>query len=366
MPHRNVKNQKVKRATRRLRVGVVGIGYLGKFHAEKYAAIPEANLVGLADILPGRAREWADKLGTEAFPDHRSLLGKVDAVSVVVPTDQHYRVAKDFLQAGCDVLVEKPISSTLGEAEELIFLARKHGRNLQVGHLERFNPAILAVREKIQVPLFIESHRLTPFRGRGTEVDVVLDLMIHDLDIILSFVRSVVKNIHAVGIPVLTDKVDIANTRVEFEGGCVANITASRISFEDRRRIRVFQPDTYLALDYASKEITLYHRVFSPESQKFHIAAEPIEVEPGDALEKEIRSFVHSCLTRTTPVVTGEDGRNALAVAMRINEEIQANLKKIPSIASFYGMRNGLANAPSEETTGKREVNPWRRARKKS
>ena len=364
MPHRNVKNQKLKTATRKLRVGVVGIGYLGKFHAEKYATIPEAKLIGLADVLPGRAREWAERLGTEAFLDHRSLLGKVDAVSVVVPTDQHYQVAKDFLRAGCDVLVEKPISSTLGEAEEMISLARKEGRILQVGHLERFNPAILAVREKIQIPLFIECHRLTPFRGRGTEVDVVLDLMIHDLDIIFSFVRSAVKNIHAVGVPVLTDKVDIANTRVEFEGGCVANITASRISFEDQRRIRVFQPDTYLAMDYASKEITLYHRVFSTESQKYHIAAESIEVEPGDALEKEIRSFIASCLSRTTPIVTGEDGRNALAVAMKINEQIRANQKKIPSIASFYGMRKGLANIPSEEATGKRKANPWRRARK--
>ena len=347
-------------------MGVVGIGYLGKFHAEKYASIPEVNLIGLADILPEKAREWADKLGTKAFPNHRSLLGKVDAVSIVVPTDQHYQVAKDFLRAGCDVLVEKPICSTLGEAEELISLGRKKGRILQVGHLERFNPAILAVREKIRVPLFIECHRLTPFRGRGTEVDVVLDLMIHDLDIIFSFVRSPVKNIHAVGVPVLTDKVDIANTRVEFEGGCVANITASRISFEDQRRIRVFQPDTYLAMDYASKEITLYHRIFSTETQKFHIAAESIEVEPGDALEKEIRSFIASCRSRTTPVVTGEDGKNALAVAMRINEQIWANQKKIPSIASFYGMRRDLANFPSEEPTGKRKANPWRRVKKPS
>ncbi|HYB20329.1 MAG TPA: Gfo/Idh/MocA family oxidoreductase [Thermodesulfobacteriota bacterium] len=364
MPHRKVIKGKLKTTAGKLRVGVVGIGYLGKFHAEKYAAIPEVNLVGLADILPGRAREWAEKLGTEAFPSHKSFLGKVDAVSVVVPTDQHYQVARDFLRAHCDVLVEKPISSTLEEADGLISLARKHGRILQVGHLERFNPAILTVQEKIQVPLFIESHRLTPFRGRGTEVDVVLDLMIHDLDIIFSFVRSKVKNIHAVGIPVLTDKVDIANTRVEFEGGCVANITASRISFEDRRRIRVFQPDTYLALDYASKEITLYRRIFNAENHKFHIAAEPIEVEPGDALEKEVRAFIHSCMTREVPVVTGEDGRNALSVAMRINEQIQANLKKIPSITSFYGMREDPGKAPSEEEG--RKVNPWRRARKRS
>jgi len=190
--------------------------------------------------------------------------------------------------------------------------------------------------------------------------------MIHDLDIILSFVRSSVKYIHAVGVPVLTDKVDIANTRVEFHGGCVANITASRISFEDRRRIRIFQPDTYLTLDYASKEISLFRRVFNSESQRFQIAAEHIEVEPGDALEKEIRSFVHSCLTRTAPVVSGEDGRNALAVAMQINEQIQANLKKIPSIVSFYGTAEGRAENPRQGAGGTRRGKPWRRAGKRS
>ncbi len=353
MSGRGLKHGRPKRVAQKLRVGVVGIGYLGKFHAEKYALIPEAEIVGLADLFPEKAKEWADRLGTEAFPSHKALLGKVDAVSVVVPTDQHHRVAKDFLQAGCDVLVEKPIATTLEEAEDLIAVAQRHGRILQVGHLERFNPAIQAIQEKIRAPLFIESHRLTPFRGRGTEVDVVLDLMIHDLDIILSFVRSPVSKIHAVGVPVLTNKVDIANTRVEFVGGCVANITASRISFEDRRRIRVFQPDTYLTLDYASKEITLYRRIFSAENQKFQIAAERIEVEPGDALEKEIRSFVHSCRTRTSPVVTGEDGRNALAVAMRINKQIQKNLGKIPSIVSFYEGTESLEKIPRGKAGGR-------------
>jgi predicted dehydrogenase len=337
MPRGKVENRKTRIRGRKLRVAVIGMGYLGRFHAEKYALIPGVEIVGVADIQPARAKEWAERVGGQAFFDHGALLGKVDAVSVVVPTDRHYEVARDFLEAGCDVLVEKPITVDLREADGLIALARKKGRILQVGHLERFNSAVLAAREKVRTPLFIESHRLTPFRGRGTEVDVVLDLMIHDLDIILSFVRSTVKKIHAVGIPVLTNKVDIANTRVEFVGGCVANITASRISFEDRRRIRVFQPDAYLTLDYASKEVALYRRIFNTENQKFQIAAEQVEVEPGDALEKEIRSFVHSCLTRQTPVVTGEDGRNALAVAMRINRQIQKNLKKIPSIVSFYG-----------------------------
>jgi predicted dehydrogenase len=341
MPRGAVTSQRAGFGRPKLRVGVVGIGYLGKFHAQKYAALPGVEIVGVVDVIPERAREWAHKLGTQSFFSHQSLLGKVDAVSVVVPTDLHYPITRDFLRAGCDVLVEKPIASTLAEADDLIALARKEDRILQVGHLERFNPAILAVQKKIQVPLFIESHRITPFRGRGPEVDVVLDLMIHDLDIILSFARSSVKDIHAVGVPVLTDKVDIANTRVEFKGGCVANITASRISFEDKRRIRIFQPDTYLTLDYASQEISLYRRVFNPETQKFQIGAEHIEVESGDALENEIRSFLHSCQSREMPVVTGEDGKNVLAVALRINEQIQANLEKISSIASFYGMAEG-------------------------
>jgi predicted dehydrogenase len=355
MPHRDVK-EPGESAARRLRVGVVGVGYLGRFHAEKYAAIPEAELVGLADVLPQRTKEWAEKLRTEAFASHRDLLGRVDAVSVVVPTDLHYSITRDFLEAGCDVLVEKPISATIPQADAMIELARKMGRILQVGHLERFNPAVLAARERIHAPIFIESQRLTPFRGRGTEVDVVLDLMIHDLDIILSFVRSSIKQIHAVGIPVLTEKVDIANTRVEFDGGCVANITASRISFEDRRRIQVFQPDTYLTLDYASKEIALYHRVFSAEKQRFELSAEQVEVEPGDMLEKEIRSFVHSCLSRTPPMVTGEDGRNALAVATRISEQIQENIGKIPSIAAFYGAKDSLRDSRFQGTVnGKKE-----------
>ncbi len=363
MPHRQLKTFK-KSVSGKVRVGIVGIGYLGRFHVEKYAVIPEAKIVGLVDVIPQRAKEWAEKARAEAFSSHRALLGKVDAVSIVVPTDQHYRMARDFLEAGCDVLVEKPITTSLEEAQDLIRLARKKGRILQVGHVERFNPVILAAREKVRVPIFIESHRLTPFRGRGTEVDVVLDLMIHDLDIILSFVGSSARTIHAVGIPVLSEKVDIANTRVEFEGGCVANITASRISFEDRRRIRIFQPDTYLTLDFGSKEITLYHRTFSPENQRFQVSAEQIEIEPGDALEKEIRAFVHSSSTRTPPAVSGEDGRNALDMAMRISKQIQKNIQKIPSIAAFYGVKYGPADPLFRGNAEKRKTQPWPRGKK--
>ena len=345
MSHGNIKNSPSGPSGQKLRVGVVGIGYLGKFHVEKYASIPEVQIVGLADRIVARAKEWADKLGSKAFSDYQELLGAVDVVSVAVPTDQHHRVAKDFLQSGSDVLLEKPISSTLWEAEDLISTTQKYGRILQVGHLERFNPAILAVREKIRTPLFIEAHRLTPFRGRGTEVDVVLDLMIHDLDIILNVVRSKVEHIHAVGVPVLTEKVDIANARIQFEGGCVANITASRISIEDQRRLRIFQPDTYLAVDYASKKVAMYRRIPASGRPNAEIISEQVPVEPGDALEMEIRSFLRSSMNRTTPLVTGEDGKKALALAMDINEQIRTNIKKIPSISSFYEMREDLLDA---------------------
>ncbi len=329
----------------KLRVGVVGIGYLGKFHVEKYAQIPGVEIAGLVDLNLERAKVWAEKVSAPAFDDHRRLLGRVDAVSVVVPTDQHYRVAKDFLQNGSDVLLEKPIASTLGEADDLIATAQKYGRLLQVGHLERFNPAILSARKIIRIPLFIESHRLTPFRDRGTEVDVVLDLMIHDLDIIQSFVRAEVEQVHAVGVPVLTEKVDIASVRVQFASGCVANITASRISLEDQRRIRFFQPDTCVTVDYVTKKVAMYHRLPSQGDQKSRISLEMVEIEPGDALQLELCSFIKSCLQRTTPMVTGEDGKNALALAIEINRQIQTNMEKIPSITSFYEMRGNLPDA---------------------
>ncbi len=316
----------------KLRVGVVGIGYLGKFHVEKYAQIPGVEIAGLVDLNLERAKPWAVKANAPAFDDHRKLLGTVDAVSVVVPTDQHYRVAKDFLQNGSDVLLEKPITSTLAEADDLIATAEKYGRLLQVGHLERFNPAVLSARKFIRIPLFIESHRLTPFRDRGTEVDVVLDLMIHDLDMILSFVRAKVEQIHAVGVPVLTDKVDIANARIQFANGCVANITSSRISIEDQRRTRVFQSDTYLSMDYATKKVALYHRHPGRGGRSPQIASETVPVEPGDALQLELSSFIQACGQRTPPAVTGEDGRKALALAIEINRLIQANMDKIPSM----------------------------------
>jgi len=320
----------------KVRAAVVGVGYLGKFHAEKYARMPEVELVGLVDSREERAREWAEKLGTRAYTDYRDLLGKVDAVSIVVPTDQHFAVAQAFLEAASDVLIEKPITQTLREAEELVAAARRYHRVLQVGHLERFNPAFLAVRERIRTPLFLEVHRLTPFRGRGMEVDVILDLMIHDLDIILSFVRAEVCRIQALGIPVLTENVDIANARVEFEGGCVANLTASRVSAQDVRKLRVFQPESFVTIDYAAKKTLFYRRNLNPVTGRIDIDVKTVPVEAGDALEMEIRSFIHSSQRRTAPLVSGEDGKKALAFALQISAEIRKGLEKIPSIRSFY------------------------------
>ncbi len=319
-----------------MRAAVIGIGYLGRFHAQKYAQMPEVELVGLADPIFDRAKEWADRLKTQAYADYRELLGKVDVASIVVPTDQHFQVAKAFLEGGSDVLLEKPMTSTLREAEDLIATAKTCRRILQIGHLERFNPAMLAVRSFVRAPHFIEVHRLTPFRGRGAEVDVVLDLMIHDLDILLSLVKADVEDIQAVGVPVLTENVDIANVRLQFEGGCVANVTASRISVEDQRRIRIFQPETYVAVDFSAKKALRIHRGVNSSDHKITIEGEPVPVSAGDALENEIHSFLECARTRSTPLVTGEDGKKALALALRIVAEIRKNMKKIPSVTSFY------------------------------
>ncbi len=320
----------------KLRVGVVGIGYLGRYHVEKYAALPEVEIVGLADIVPERAQEVAEKIKAQAYADYHKLIGKVQAVSIVVPTDQHYAIAKDFLQAGCDVLLEKPMANSLAEADDLLTTAKKNGCLIQVGHLERFNPALRAAQEKVYAPLFIEAHRLTLFRQRGIEVDVVLDLMIHDLDIILHLVKSDVEKIQAVGVPVLSDKIDIASARLEFKSGCIANITASRISFKDQRKMRIFQPDSYMTIDFAQQKASIYYRHKNGSGERPSISMENLEVQPGDALLTEIRSFVHSAIQRTPPSIPGEDGRKALALALEINEQIQANLRKIPTIVSYY------------------------------
>jgi len=341
MPAGNVIHRKLGQdPNRRLRVGVVGVGYLGRFHAQKYAAIPEVELVGLADIIPDRAQEWAEKLRTRAFQHHRPLLGEVEAVSVVVPTEHHHQIAKEFFQAGCDVLVEKPLSADLGEADDLIATARKFGRILQTGHVERFNPAIRAIRDKIQSPQYIECQRLTSFRNRGTDVDVVLDLMIHDLDIILHWVKTEVSDLQAAGVSMLTGKMDMANARIEFQGGCVANITASRISQEDQRWIQIFQPGSILSIDLGLKKVTSCRQGRDPAEGRPKIFFEEIPVPAEDALEMEIRAFVRSSRERTDPVVSGEDGRKALALAQAVQEGIQTR-RKISSVVPLSSGAKG-------------------------
>lgn len=305
----------------RIPVGVVGVGYLGKFHAEKYALSAKAELVAVADIDAGRARDVAAAVGAEPVTDYRDLLGRVRGVSVAVPTKLHHDVASDFLRAGVDVLVEKPMTATIEEGRTLVELARKNRRMLQVGHLERFNPAIRALEKVIHDPKFVECHRLAPFVERGTDVDVVLDLMIHDIDVIASLVRSPVERVEAVGVPVLTDKPDIANARITFSNGCIANVTSSRVSIKRERKIRFFQPDAYISIDYDQKRAQVFHRPAKGASW-MDIRGETVEISEGDALADEIESFLDSIARRTDPLVSGEEGLRALEIAWMISERL--------------------------------------------
>lgn len=305
----------------RLRCAVIGGGYLGRFHAQKYAALPRCELVAVADPDPGARERIAAELGVAVVASHRELLGKVDAVSIATPTPLHHPLARDFLVSGAHVLLEKPITTTVAEAEELIALAGERSRVLQVGHLERFNPVILAVAGQLHNPRFIESNRLAPFKPRGTDVSVVLDLMIHDIDLIQNVVRSRIASIDAVGAPVFTDEIDIANARLRFENGCVADVTASRISLKSERKLRVFQADTYLSIDLQQKLLTRVRRPdVLPENGLPKVDVEEQSFAQGDALLAEIESFLDAIEQGSVPVVTGEDGLYALQTATRIAE----------------------------------------------
>jgi predicted dehydrogenase len=309
---------------KKIRAAVVGVGYLGKFHAQKYAKMAGVELVGVVDTDIGRAEEVAATLGTRAYTDYRDLIGKVDAVSIVVPTSDHFEVSRTLLENDVDLLVEKPFTTTLDEADELIRISEARGLLVQVGHLERFNPAVVALKDIIKKPLFIESHRLSTFKARATDVSVVLDLMIHDIDFILNFVKSELKTIHAAGIPVITESVDIANARIEFENGCVANVTASRASMKDERKIRLFQQDAYISIDFANHEATIVHR--KADSDDGFIPGMEIESRTfpkGDALDEELKSFIESVKNRTEPSVTGQMGRDALKTALDVMFQIQ-------------------------------------------
>ena len=312
-----------------IRVGVIGVGYLGKFHAEKYAAMENVRLAGVADIDRSRAEDVAARLGSRAYTDYRDLLGRVDAVSVVVPTAMHFDVGMDFLNHGVDVLIEKPMSTTVEQADGLIDAAESNSLILQVGHLERFNPAVLALKDIITQPMFIEAHRLSIFKDRSTDVSVVLDLMIHDIDIILNIVNSEIQGIHAAGVPVICEHADIANVRLQFGSGCVANVTASRISTKNQRKIRIFQKDAYVAVDFAAREITLIRRTGNPsDSLVPGTDFQQLSFSEADALEDELASFIRAVRTRSAPVVSGHAGRRALVVALDIMDQVQAAIER--------------------------------------
>jgi len=311
----------------RLRCAVIGAGYLGRYHAQKYAGLAGCELVGVADPSAEVRDRIGAELGVPTHADHRALLGAVDAVSVATPTSSHHAVAMDFLGAGAHVLVEKPITTTAAEARELIAAAAKTGRVLQVGHLERFNPVILAILGEIKAPRFIESNRLAPFKPRGTDVSVVLDLMIHDIDLIEHIVQSPITSIDAVGAPVFTDEIDIANARIRFENGCVADVTASRISMKSERKLRIFQADAYLSIDLQQKLLTVVRRpAVIPEGAMPAVAVEERSFDPGDALLAEIEAFLAAIANGGRPVVTGEDGLRALETATRIAELVGRRL----------------------------------------
>ena len=310
-----------------LKTAVIGVGYLGKFHAQKYHALKHSQLVAVCDQNEDNAKLIAEDLECDYTTDHKTLLGKVDAVSIVVPTQLHFEVAKDFLENGTDVLVEKPITSTLEQAQQLVDIANANGRKLQVGHLERFNPAMLALSESLDAPLFIESHRVAPYNPRGADVSVILDLMIHDIDIILDIVHSEVANISANGVKALSSDIDIANARIEFENGCVANVTASRASLKSERVMRIFQHDTYINLDFQNKTLTTYNK--SKDKEMFpgvaDIESSKQSFEQGDALLAEIESFINTIQTDSVPIVSGEDGLRALQTANKITELLCKN-----------------------------------------
>ncbi|MDT8452533.1 MAG: Gfo/Idh/MocA family oxidoreductase [Gammaproteobacteria bacterium] len=304
-----------------INTAVIGVGYLGKFHADKYAVLPNSKLVAVVDASAETANAIAAKHGVQALTDYSSLLGKVDAVSIAAPTTLHHKIAKDFLSHGSHVLIEKPITVTIDEADELITLAKSNNRLIQVGHLERFNAAIVDLKQILDKPTFIESTRLAPFNPRATDVNVVLDLMIHDIDIILNIVNSEVKSIAASGTPVLTSTADIANARLEFANGCVANVTASRVSMKTERKMRLFQPNSCITIDFHNRVMKVYSKgggEMFPGIPEIDISESVYD--NNDPIKVEIIAFLDSIQNGSPVVVSGDDGRQALATAIKISE----------------------------------------------
>ena len=312
-------------AVETLRTAVIGVGHQGRYHAGKYAVLPQSRFVGVVDRDKNRRDAVATEFGVPEFSDYKKLIDEVDAVSIAVPTADHFEIAHVFLSNGVHVLLEKPICRTLEEATKLIETANRNKVILQIGHQERFNPAIMALDAAWKPPRFIESYRIEPFKKRGADVSVVLDLMIHDVDLIHSMVRSPIKAMNANGTPVITNDIDIANARIEFENSCVANVTASRASLKTERVIRIFQDDTYTSVDMHHCTLTVYKKC--DDAQDCNSALPGINVDNrvfnrGDPLKFEIEAFLNSALTGASPVVSGEEGKRALNTSIKVTEMV--------------------------------------------
>jgi predicted dehydrogenase len=308
-----------------LRTAVIGVGYLGKFHAQKFAETSSSKLVAVVDVDAEARDRAASELGVEALADYRKLIGAVDAVSVVVPTPAHFEVAEAFLEGGAHVLVEKPITETVEQAARLVDIARQRNLVLQVGHLERFNPAVRALETRLHNPRFVESVRIAPYQVRGTDVDVVLDLMIHDIDLIQFIAGSPIDRVEAVGAAVITDKPDVANARIRFQSGCIANVTASRTSLKVERKIRIFQEACYFSADLHQKTVSVYRKGESTVGPlRLPISIEQLTCDDEDALRLEIEAFLAAVRNGTPPLVSGEDGKQALETAIDIIAQVDA------------------------------------------
>jgi predicted dehydrogenase len=330
----------------KVKVGIVGVGHLGDYHTRIFSQIPDAELVGVNDIDEEKGKSVAQKYSTRYFEKLDDVLNQTNAISLVVPTTAHFSLAQVILEAGKDLLIEKPITETIEQAEKLIKLAQKKNLILQVGHIERFNPAFKAIEKHRPDPKFIESHRLAQFNPRGTDVAVVLDLMIHDIDLILSLVKSPIQQIEAVGVAVIAESEDICNARLTFENGCVANVTASRISARALRKMRLFQKDSYISLDLLQKSVEIYKLVdvdrlsLEEKEKKTVVGNIPVEkvgktiiyerpeISDEDMLTAEIKAFLNAVQTRTSPLVTGEDGKRGLEVALKIKEKAEEHKKR--------------------------------------
>ncbi len=313
----------------KIKAAVVGVGYLGRFHAQKYAQLPGCELVAVVDGREEVRNAVAGEVGSRPVADYRELLGKVEAVSVVTPTPAHFEIAAAFLEAGAHVLVEKPITETPEQARALIARAAHHKRILQVGHLERFNAAVLAAEPHLHEPRFMECLRMAPYKERGTDVNVVLDLMIHDIDLIQSLTGSEIVSIDAIGTPVFSGEIDIANARIRFANGCVANTTASRVSMKAERKLRIFEDAAYISLDLQQKILTLIRKLDEPPKPgHLPVSIEEASLDQGDALKAEIESFLDCIRNDRRPIVSGEDGLRALETAIRITDQVHTYLSE--------------------------------------